>query len=240
MAKTTHSFALLIGILLLLLTGGLTFAQDDGGYSVDIDPTNFVEVIDNPYFPHMLGMRWVYEGQTEDGLERTEIEILPESREVMGVQTTVVRDTVYLEGEMIEDTLDFFAQDIDGNVWYFGEESSNYEDGQLVDTEGSWEAGVDGALPGIVMFGQPEMHLGETYRQEYYLGEAEDMGILLSTNGLVTVPYGSFEDVVLVYEFNPLEEDAHEIKYFAAGIGEVKAIDLVTGEEAVLIEFTAP
>ena len=115
-----------------------------------------------------------------------------------------------------------------------------YENAQLADTEGSWEAGVDGALPGIVMFGDPSAHIGETYRQEYYAGEAEDMGQLLTVTAQTVVPYGEFENVVLNYDFTPLEIDAHEIKYYAEGIGVVKELDLVTGAESVLIEFSAP
>lgn len=221
-----------------LLLGSLSMAQDD--YTVDIDPANFVAVIDNPYFPRIPGMRWVYEGETADGLERNEIEILTDTRSVMGVQVTIMRDTVYVDGELVEDTLDWFAQDSDGNVWYFGEDVKNYENGQLADTEGSWEAGVDGALPGIVMFGDPSAHIGETYRQEYYPGEAEDMGQLLTATAQTVVPYGEFENIVLTYDFTPLEIDAHEIKYFAEGIGEVKSLDLVTGAESVLLEFSAP
>jgi hypothetical protein len=141
---------------------------------------------------------------------------------------------------MVEDTLDYFAQDREGNVWYFGEDVSNYENGVLVDKAGSWEAGVDGALPGIVMFGQPEMYIGETYRSEYYVGEAEDMVTLLNTNASVTVPYGAFEDVVLTYDFTPLDPDSHEVKYYAAGVGEIQTVNLITNERFVLIEFTQP
>lgn len=232
---------IIVGVLLLLLltiTGGLTFAQET--YSVDIDPANFVESIDNPYYPREVGMRWVYEGQTMEGLERVEIEILSETREVMGVQTTIMRDTVYIDGEIVEDTYDWFAQDIDGNVWYFGEEVSDYENGQLISTAGSWEAGVDGALPGIVMFGDPSSHLGETYLQEYYVGEAEDTAQLLSITGIVEIPFGEFEDILLTYDYTPLDFEAHEIKYFAEDIGEIKSIDLVTGDVVTLIEFSQP
>ena len=144
----------------------------DVPYTVSIDPADFVAVIDNTYFPRIPGARYIYEGQTAEGLERIEIEVLAEPREVMGVPTTVVRDTVYLDGVLVEDTFDWFAQDGDGNVWYFGEEVANYENGVLADHDGSWEAGVDGALPGIVMYADPATHVGETFRQEYYAGEA--------------------------------------------------------------------
>ncbi len=230
---------LLLGVL-LIISGTVSLAQDSAPYSVTIDPANFVGTIDNPYFPRIPGMRWVYEGQTADGLERVEIEVLSETREVMGVQATIMRDTVYLDGEIVEDTYDWFAQDKQGNVWYLGEEVSDYQGGQLSSHAGSWEAGVDGALPGIAMHGDPTAHVGERYRQEYYAGEAEDMGDVLSATGSASVPFGDFENVVMTYDFTPLDAGAHEVKYFAAGIGEIKTIDLTTGDTTVLIEFTQP
>ena len=230
----------ILSLLMLMVSGSISAAQDSSEYSVEIDPANFVAVIDNPYFPHIAGMRWVYEGQTLDGLERNEIEILSETREVMGVQTTIMHDVVYVDGELTEDTYDWFAQDVDGNVWYFGETTREYEDGAVVSTAGSWEAGVDGALPGIVMFGNPAAHLGESYLQEYYAGEAEDTAMLLSVTGSASVPFGDFENLVLTYDYTPLDTGSHEIKYFAIGIGEIKSIDLITGDTSVLTEFIQP
>ena len=158
----------------------------------------------------------------------------------MGITATVVHDTVYLNGEMIEDTHDWYAQDKVGNVWYLGEDVSNYENGTLVDKAGSWEAGVDGALPGVLMYADPAAHLGEIYRQEYYQGMAEDMAELLSVKEIVTVPYGSFDNVVKTKDYAPLEPDLLENKFYAQGIGVVKEIDQNTGEEALLVEFTEP
>jgi hypothetical protein len=212
----------------------------EGPYNPEIDPADFVGVVDNPYFPVVPGARYVYEGQTEDGLERTEVEVLSETRQVMGLVATVVRDTVYLNGEMIEDTLDWYAQDQEGNVWYMGEEVNNFQNGQLVNHSGSWEAGVDGARPGIVMFADPAAHLGETYRQEYYAGIAEDMAELLSVSESMTLPYGSFTDVVQTRDFTPLEPGVEETKYYAPGIGLIREVNPGTGEESVLIQFIAP
>lgn len=212
----------------------------DVEYQPTINVADFVAVVDNPYFPHLPGTKMVYEGQTEEGLERIEIEVLSETKEVMGIPATVMRDTVYLDGVLIEDTFDWFAQDKAGTVWYFGEDVTNYENGTFKDKHGSWEAGVDGALPGIVMFGDPTAHLGETYRQEYYKGEAEDMADLLSVSESVTVPYGSFDNVVQTQDYTPLEPDLLEHKYYAQGIGAIKTINLTTGIEIVLIEFTPP
>ncbi len=233
----------LIGVLLVLMltvTHALTFAQDKPACKVEIDPANFVAVIDNSYYPHIPGTSWVYEGQTADGMEHVEIQVLTDTHDVMGVKTTVVRDTVYLDGVVHEDTYDYFAQDKDGNVWYFGEDVSDFEKGKLSSKTGSWEAGVDGALPGIVMFGDPAAHLSETYLQEYYKGQAEDSATMLSVTGLASVPYGDFDNLVMTYDYTPLNTKSHEFKYYAKGIGEIKSIDLTTGDVETLVKFTAP
>jgi hypothetical protein len=212
---------------------------DGGVYAPAIEPADFSTTIDNSYFPMAPGSRWVYEGETEDGTERTEVVVTDEVREVMGVTTLVVRDTVTLDGEVIEDTFDWFAQDSDGNVWYFGEESTEFEDGEAVSTDGSWEAGVDGALPGIVMLADPAA--GDAYRQEYYAGEAEDMGEVLRLDQSVTVPFGSFDDVIVTEDWNPLEPDVVEEKSYAPGVGMIME-EKVRGdgeERAELVEFVA-
>ena len=128
---------------------------------------------------------------------------------------------------MAEDTFDWFAQDKDGNVWYFGEDSKEYEDGKVVSTEGSWESGVDGAKPGIVMKANPQV--GDAYRQEYYEDEAEDMAEVVSLNEAVSVPQGSFENCLKTKEWTPLEPDIVENKYYAPGVGLVMEV-AVEGE----------
>lgn len=230
-------------ILLVFVVAGLAGCRSDSSdsdYAVEIDPDNFVMGIDNPYFPRIPGSRYVYEGQTSEGLERVEVEVLTETRQVMGVTATIMRDIVYLDGVLVEDTRDWFAQDTAGNVWYFGEEVDNYENGVLVDHAGSWEAGVDGALPGIYMYADPAGQMGQTYRQEYYAGEAEDMATILSVTEQVTVPYGSYENVLQTRDFTPLEPGVEEHKFYALGIGEIKAVNLGSGAEFVLIEFSEP
>lgn len=210
-------------------------------YTADITPENFVAAVDNVYFPLAPGTKWVYESHLKDGgVERNEIEVLTETREIMGVTATVVHDLVYLDGQIIEGTYDWYAQDKDGNVWYLGEAVDNYEKGEIKNHDGSWEWGVDGALPGVIMWGDPSAHLNEAYRQEFYRGHAEDQGQVLSVNENVTVPFGAFENVVMTYDFSSLDKSLQENKFYAAGIGVIKEVDTSTGEEAVLIEFTAP
>ena len=146
---------------------------DGGAYAPLIDPAEFVDVIDNPYFPLSPGSRWVYEGGSDERAQRIEVEVLAERRDIMGISAVVVHDTAYVDGEIVEDTYDWYAQDRDGNVWYLGEATQAFDGGDVSDA-GSWEYGVDGALPGIVMPANPTV--GDAYRQEYYPGEAEDMG----------------------------------------------------------------
>lgn len=235
-----------MGAMLLLslsLSSRQTFAQEPAQQPTVADPANltpadFVAVIDNPYLPFILGTTLIYEGMTEDGLEDVEIKVLPETRQVMGITATVVQDTVYVEGELVEQTFDWFAQDKAGNVWYLGEAVDNYEEGQLLDHAGSWEAGVNGARPGIMMFANPAAHVGETYYQEYYAGEAEDQAKLLSASENVAIAYGTYRNVVKTYDFTALEPEAQEEKFYAAGIGLIKSVDLNTGETLALIEFT--
>ena len=229
-------------IIVLLLVGIGASAQGlPEDYQVEINPDDFGTVIDNPYYPRMVGMRWIYSGETAEGLERIIVEVLPDTREIMGVTTTQVQDIVYVDGEVVEDTIDFYAQDNAGNVWYMGEAVKNYEDGVLVDTDGSWIAGVDGALPGIIMYADPASHIGESYYSEYYIGEAEDAVILLTMTATVASSSGEYENVIMTYDFTPLEPDtAHEVKYYADGIGTIKEVDLTTGETSELVEFTAP
>ena len=210
---------------------------DGGDYAPELDPADFVAVVDNPYLPFVTGSRWTYEetngeGQTED----IEVVVLDETREIAGITATVVRDTVSIDGVLVEDTHDFYAQDVDGNVWYLGEEVDNYENGDLVDHEGSFEVGVDGAYAGIVMEADPQV--GDAYRQEYYPGEAEDMGEVLRTGETVSVPGGDFTDVIVTRDWNPLEPDIIEEKYFAPGVGQVREAT-VAGEtgDGVLVDM---
>jgi hypothetical protein len=186
-------------------------------YEPIIDPDDFVDYIDNQYLPYTPGTTKIYEGKSEEDKIRIEIAVLNETREVMGVTCTVVRDTEYENGELVEDTYDWFAQDVYGNVWYFGEDSKEFEDGKMISTAGSWESGEDGALPGIMMFAK--QFAGVSYRQEYYKGEAEDMAEIIGLDESKTTSLGTFEHVLKTREWTPLEPDAEEHKYYAPGVG---------------------
>jgi hypothetical protein len=170
------------------------------------DPDDFVEGIDNPFLPLEPGYRWVYESAGVDP-ETVTVTVTEDTKVVQGVTTTVVHDVVRdAEGTLVEDTFDWFAQDTAGNVWYFGEDTTEYDDRGRADDSGSWEAGVDGAQAGVAMLAAPRV--GDGYQQESYPGEAEDRAEVLSLEESVNVAFGSFTDVlqrsgVLGLEWSP-------------------------------------
>jgi hypothetical protein len=205
------------------------------GDGVDIDPADFVAGVDNPYWPLVPGTTFIYEG---DG-ERIVVEVKGETKTILGVPCMVVRDRVWAEGELVEDTADWYAQHVDGDVWYFGEDSKEIEDGQVVDTEGSWEAGVDGAEPGVLMRGTPE--IGEIYQQEYYEDEAEDMAEVLSLSAPATVVFGSYPSCLQTREWTPLEPGVAEEKFYAPGVGLVLEVMVEGGTGRVeLVDIVPP
>jgi hypothetical protein len=207
-----------------------------GGYAPSIDPAAFTAAVTNPYFPLRPGMRWVYRTSTPDGVETTTITVTGRTRTVMGVPCTEVRDTVRLGGEPVEDTLDWYAQHRDGSVWYFGEDTKEYENGRVTTTKGSWAAGTRGALPGVVMPAHPRV--GDRYRQEYLRGEAEDMADVRSITATAAVPTGRYRDVVRTHDYTPLDLEALEDKYYARGVGVVLVVDLFSGNtREELVEF---
>jgi hypothetical protein len=213
-------------------------ALDEDVYDPILDPADFVPVIDNPYAPFAPGSHWVYEGMTEEGLERVEIDVLFGTRSILGIEATVVQDRVFLEGELIEDTVDWLAQDVDGNVWYLGEVAQNFEDDKLANLDGSWETGFEGAKAGFWMKGSPAV--GDVYRQEFLLREAEDIGEVLSLSEAVTVSAGSFSGCLQTKDYTPIEPDAFEHKFYAPGVGLVLEVNPETGEQLELIEFVLP
>lgn len=203
----------------------------DFGAAVFSNPTT----IDNTYLPLIVGTVLTYEADTEDGVETITTEVLNATRVVNGVLCRVFNDKVTLDGLLIEDTNDWFAQDDDGNVWYMGEEVTNYEyddDDNLLGTnnDGAWEAGVGGALPGIVMWADPES--GVSYYQEYWEDEAEDLGFVVALSVEVELEDGTvYQDCLQVLDWNPLDPAGLEYKYYAPNVGLVKE-EVVGGDES--------
>ncbi|MBM4444296.1 MAG: hypothetical protein FJ020_03195 [Chloroflexi bacterium] len=226
MERIAAALALVLASTLVLVAG---CRNETETYNPSIDPADFVAAIDSQYLPLIPGTTFIYEGQTGDGAERNEVYVSHQTKEILGVSCVEVRDRVWLEGDLIEDTLDWYAQDKDGNVWYFGEDSKEYHSGKVVSTAGSWEAGVNGAKPGIIMEANPE--IGDSYRQEYYKGEAEDMAEVLGLDESVAVAYGSFNSCLKTKEYSPLERGVVENKYYASGVGNILTITVKGGSE---------
>ncbi|MFC1924569.1 hypothetical protein ACFLXA_04325 [Chloroflexota bacterium] len=231
-------------MLIIILIASLTVCGCDGdekeseeAYNPVINTADFIAEVDNQYFPLTPGTTFIYEGETEDGAERNEVYVTNQTKEILGITCIVVRDRVWVDDELAEETFDWYAQEKNGNVWYFGEDSKEYEDGEVVSTEGSWEAGVNDAKPGIIMEANPQV--GDSYRQEYYEDEAEDMGEVLSLNEPVSVPYGSYENCLKTKDWTPLEPDVIEHKYYAPNVGFVLEIMFEDGSERIeLIDIT--
>ena len=205
-------------------------------YSPKIDPAAFSTTIDNPYLPLTPGTRTIYEAHTPDGLQRTSTEVTRDTKTIMDVKTVVVHDTVSVNDKQVEDTLDWYAQDSDGNVWYFGEATKAIGEDGSVDTAGSFEGGVNGALPGIIMPSHPQV--GDQYRQEYAKGVAEDTGEVVSLTGSETTPLtGTIGDMVVTKDADQLDPTAApENKFYARGIGLVLTVEPEARDEAVRVE----
>lgn len=202
-------------------------------------PSDFVRRVDNPYSPFVPGMKWVYRGGTALERERIVIRVLHRTRTIQGITATVVRDTVRLNGELIEDTFDWYAQDRRGSVWYLGEDTREYEDGKVVSTEGSWETGVDGAQAGVIMFRRPRV--GEPFWQEYYRGHAEDQAMFLTLDTRVATKSGVFKRVRMTEDTTALDPTITELKFYARGVGVVLELDLAPeAGRSELVRFRGP
>lgn len=204
-------------------------------YDPAIDPAHFVRYVTNPYFPLPPGRTLVYEGQTSEGFTHDEFIITHRTKVIQGVTCTEVHDVVYLDGVLAEDTLDWFAQDKQGNVWYFGENTGELSGGRFVTLAGTFTAGVNSDKAGIIMEAQPMV--GDFYRQEFSLQNAEDYAEVVALNATVKVPFGTFHHCLKTEETTPLEPDLLEDKYYAVGIGNVLEVDVRTGEKIKLIKI---
>jgi hypothetical protein len=199
----------------------------------------FVAVVDNPYSPLIPGTTFEYRTETADGVETNTVEVTSRKKTILGVKVTVVHDQVFLNGVLTEDTFDWYAQDWSGNVWYLGEQSCEVMNNQCVSTEGSWEAGVDGAQPGIIMWADPAAHKAVTYRQEYLPGEAEDVAKIVGLNASVDVQYGSFTNCIETVDWSLLEKASRERKVYCSGTGLVLEI-AGGGERSELVAIERP
>jgi hypothetical protein len=213
--------------------GGSDASSDlpQGSEPVNLDPADFTTQIDNPYWPMAPGNRWVYrETDTEGIVQRVVVTVTDKTKRIAnGVEARVVHDVVTEGGQPVEVTDDWYAQDGDGNIWYLGEKTTEYSNGKPESTAGSFEAGVDGAQPGIIMPANPQP--GTTYRQEYYAGEAEDTGEIVSIDEQAEVPAGHYQDVEMTKDLNPLEPKILEFKFYARDVGPVLAVSVSGGSD---------
>jgi hypothetical protein len=226
------------------LTFGINGGACNGDYAPAIVPADFEtptgapDPIDNAYFPLVPGTTWVYDGYKEGASLEDVMTVTADTRILMGVTVRVVRDTAYEDGILVEDTFDWYAQDDAGNVWYFGEDTREYDaQGNVTSTEGSWEAGANGNLPGILMETAPAS--GDTYRQEYGLGIAVDMSTVLSLGKHLTVPLDTYANVIETKEYSCLESGLDH-KFYAPGVGLVKELAVANGNEEIDLVSETP
>jgi hypothetical protein len=205
--------------------GSAKSSLPQGSEPANLDAADFVPTIDHAYWPMKPGSRWVY----REGPQRVVVTVTNRKRAVQGISATVVHDVVTEDGELVEDTWDWYAQDRDGNLWYLGEQTRELEHGKVKSTKGSWEAGVGGAEAGILLPAKPEV--GMAYRQEYLKGEAEDRGEILSVDEKAEVPFGAFDGVLMTKDYTPLEPSLLEHKFYARGVGPVLVVAVSGGSD---------
>jgi hypothetical protein len=201
------------------VTAPVAAARTPEPYRPRIVASDFSTTVDNPWFPLTPGTIRVYEGTKDAKPARTVVTVTNRTRRIRGVRTVVVSDNGFVDGRLRERTLDYFAQDARGNVWYFGEDTATLDRrGKVRGREGTWHAGRDGAQPGVVMQAAPVV--GRKIRQEYLKGHAEDWYETVNLSTPVTVPYGTF-DALETHEWTPLEPKVLDRKTYARGIGEL-------------------
>ena len=211
-----------------------------GSEQVKLDPADFTTEIDNEWWPMRPGTRWVYRETAPDGTrQKVVVTVTDKTKRIAnGVEAVVVHDAVTEKGVPVEITDDWYAQDREGNVWYLGESTTEYEKGKPVSKSGSFEAGKDGAQAGVIMPADPRP--GLSYRQEYYKGEAEDRASIVSVDEQAEVPAGHYRPALMTRDENPLEPKILEFKFFAKGVGPVLAVGVSGGSDREeLVSFEA-
>ena len=213
--------------------------EASSSYAPVLDPANFVSVIDNPYFPLPVGRTLVYQGVKEGQTQIDTVTVTNQTKVILGITTTVVSDVATHDGTVLERTFDYYAQDKQGTVWYLGEDTTSFRANGRPDTSGSFQAGVRGAQPGIIMEANPQ--IPDAYRQEFLPGEAEDTAWVVELGGTVTVPYGKLRNTLVTLEATRIEPGSYDQKIYAPGIGIVQELALTgTPESAALVSVSGP
>ena len=218
-------------VAVLAAAGAVAACGGDAGGASTRAGAGFTTRIDNPWMPLAPGDRWVYRDINVGGpRQRDLVTVTANTKQLAnGVTARVVHDVALEKGKPVEDTLDFYAQDSQGNVWYLGEDTKELKKGKVISTDGSFEAGVDGAKGGIVMQAHPRA--GMSYRQEQYSGHAEDRARVLAVDSQAEVPSGHYSPVLLTSETSPLEPKVLELKFYGRGVGQVLALTASGGNE---------
>lgn len=226
------ALALGIGVVASGSTSHRSSGLPQGDDPVDLKPADFSANIDNPQWPMTVGSRWIYRvvDSSDGSVKHDVIRVTPRTKLIAdGIEARVVSDIVSEHGKPVEVTKDWYAQDKHGNVWYFGEDTIEFVNGKPVDN-GTWEAGVDGNMPGVALPAKPKV--GLTYREEYSKGVAEDQSRVLALDAQAEVPAGHFKPVLMTEDFSPIEPDVSELKFYAQGSGQaVLAVDVSGGSE---------
>jgi len=227
-----------IAVAIAAVSGSTAGATQPANAPV-FDPNNFVAVVDNTYFPLPVGRTLVYSGIKDGQTQRDVVTVTNQTKVILGVAATVVSDVADHDGTVLERTSDWYAQDKQGNVWYLGEDTVHFLANGKGDTTGSWQAGVNGAVPGIIMEANPQ--IPDAYRQEFLAGQAEDTAWIVNRGGTVSVPYGKVKNVLTSLEATRLEPGAYDQKVYGPGIGIILEQSL-TGdpEQARLESVTGP
>jgi len=233
----------LLAVTVTVLCANINWNSEARGASSDyapvLDPENFVTGIDNPYFPLPVGRTLVYQGVKDGQTQVDTVTVTNQTKVILGITTTVVSDVATHDGTLLEKTFDYYAQDKQGTVWYLGEDTTAYSATGKTDTSGSFQAGVHGAQPGIIMEANPQ--IPDAYRQEFLLGQAEDTAWVVEVGGTVTVPYGKLRNTLVTLEATRIEPGSYDQKIYAPGIGIVLEQALTgTPETAVLVSVTGP
>jgi hypothetical protein len=207
------------------------------GWPKTLHPSDFVRRVDNPFFPLKPGSKWFYRGKDDVGHFADRMHVRHKRKTILGVHATIVHDVVLRHGKPREVTDDWYAQDKHGNVWYFGENTKELDrHGHVTTREGSFKAGRDGARPGLFMPGDPKV--GQSARQEFYKGHAEDHFKILDLNAKVSTAYVSSRHALRTKEWTPLEPGIVDNKYYVRGIGDVKEKTVKGGLERLqLVHF---
>lgn len=197
---------------------------------VTLHPSDFVKRIDNPYWPMTPGNSWFYRETNAHGhSQKVHVHVTDRTKRIIGLTATVVRDTVADRQGVVEDTRDWYAQDVCGNIWYLGEDTKEYGPHGQVSTEGSWQAGVHHAQPGVALPAEPKA--GLSYREEYLAHVAEDAATVLSTSEQVRVPAGHFKPALLIKDYTAVEARVLEYKLYARGVGPTEEISISGGSD---------